>query len=95
VNKKANTLLFMLGATLFNIIITIVSFVALFLVYIRFLAPVLPEESAQWAFLVVFVGAIAIGFVVYRGLLKIITKRVKIEDHFDPLFGRRGPPKRN
>ena len=38
-NKKANTVLFMLGATVVNIILMVLIFVLLFYLYGRFIAP--------------------------------------------------------
>jgi hypothetical protein len=69
-NKKTNTWLFMLGATVFNILVTIISIVLLLLLYIRFIMPFIPEESAQWGFLVIFIAGIALAFVIYRVILK-------------------------
>jgi hypothetical protein len=92
VNKKANTLLFILGATVFNILVTILSFLALFFLYTRLLGSVLPEEAFAWGFFFVFIGAIALSFVIYQALLKQLMKRVPMEKYFDPIFGRRKPP---
>jgi hypothetical protein len=94
-NKKVNTLLFILGATVFNILITVVGFVALFLLYARFAAPHLPESAAAWGFPVIFIGSIAISFLVYRVVLKFLLKRVDAEKYFDPIFGGRRPPRKN
>jgi hypothetical protein len=88
-NKKANTLLFILGATVFNILITVICFLALFLLYARFLVQLLPENAAAWGFPVIFIGAIALSFLVYRLILKVLLKKVNVEKYFDPIFGRR------
>jgi hypothetical protein len=93
-SKKTNTLWFILGATAFNIAVTVICFVLLLVVYAKFLAPYLPESGAAWGFPVIFIGAIVLSFVVYRLILKQIMKRVDMEKHFDPIFGRRRPPTR-
>ena len=87
-NKKTNTLLFVLGATVFNVIVCIVSFIALFFLYAKFLYPVLPGESQPWSFFVIFAAGIAISILVYRIVLKTIIKKVDIEKYFDPIFTR-------
>jgi hypothetical protein len=92
-SKKTNTLLFILGATVFNILVTVICFTALLLVYAKFLAPRLPEEGQAWGFPVIFIAAIAASVVVYRAALKQLTKRVNLEKHFDPIFGGRRPPR--
>jgi ABC-type multidrug transport system permease subunit len=85
-NKKVNTLLFVLGATVFNIIITIVIFLLLFIFCVR----VLPENIASGAMPFVFFAAIAASFFSYNAILKIVTKKIDMDKYFDPIFkGRR------
>jgi hypothetical protein len=90
-SKKTNTLLFMLGATVFNIITTIASFILLLLVYVKFIMPKLPnhEASASWGLPVVFILAIAASFVLYRFILNRVIKRIDMDKYFDPLFSRK------
>ena len=88
-SKKSNTLLFILGATAFNILTTLIFFILLLLLYARSLLPVLPENVAAWGFPVIFIGAIALSFVLYRIVLKQIMKKYDLEKYFDPIFGRR------
>ena len=90
-NKKTNTILFILGGTVFNILITLISFILLLVIYSRFF-PQLPEESAAWILPLIFVLSVAISFVVYRMVVKYITKKIDMEKYFDPIFGRRRPP---
>ncbi|QQO10235.1 leader peptide processing enzyme [Breznakiella homolactica] len=93
-SKKSNTIWFMLGATVFNILVTIISFVVLLVVYARFLAPLLPEETAAWGFPIIFIGSIVLSFVVYRLVIKLLFKKIDMEKYFDPIFGPRKPPAR-
>jgi len=93
-SKKTNTLLFILGGTAFNIIITLVTFIILLAIYGRFLFPVLPEEAASWVIPVIFILSIAISFLVYRVAIKIIMKKIDMEKYFDPIFGPRRRPQR-
>jgi membrane protein implicated in regulation of membrane protease activity len=93
-SKKTNTLWFILGATVFNILVTIVSFVVLFILFARFLAPALPETAVSWSFPIIFIGSIALSFVIYRIVLKRLLKKINVEKHFDPIFGARKPPVR-
>jgi hypothetical protein len=92
-SKKTNTLWFILGATVFNILVTLVSFVLLLVLYVRVLSPLLPESAAAWSFPLIFMAAIVFSFVVYRIVLKQLLKRINVEKHFDPIFGRRRPPR--
>jgi hypothetical protein len=88
-NKKANTLLFVLGATVFNIFITLLSFVLLTLVYVKLIIRIVPESGRGLVLAFLFVAAIVVSFLVYRVVLKILIKKVEIEKHFDPIFTRR------
>jgi hypothetical protein len=89
-NKKVNTLLFILGATVFNILVTVLGFAGLMLIYIKFIMPFLPEEGRAWGFPLIFIGAIVLSFVVYRFVLKLLLKKVDTGKYFDPIFsGRR------
>jgi hypothetical protein len=94
-SKKTNTLLFILGGTVFNILVTIACFVVLLVIYGKLVYPRLPENSASWAMPVIFIAAIAVSFVVYRVVIKMVMKKVDMEKYFDPIFGPRRPPKRN
>jgi phosphoglycerol transferase MdoB-like AlkP superfamily enzyme len=91
-NKKTNTILFILGATVFNLLITLILLVLLLVLYGRFLAPTLPETIAPWGFPVLFVVSIVLSFVIYRLALKYFMKKVNMEKYFSPIFGARRPP---
>jgi hypothetical protein len=88
-SKKSNTLLFIMGATIFNILVTIICFMALFVLFAWLLAPRLPDSAAAWGLPVIFIGAIVLSFVIYRILLKLLFKRIDADKYFDPIFGRR------
>ena len=90
-SRKTNTLLFILGGTVFNIIITVVCFLVLMVVFSTFLYPRLPEDSAAWILPAIFIASIVASFFIYRVALKQIMKRVDMEKHFDPIFGPRRP----
>ena len=89
-SKKTNTLWFVLGATVFNIITTMIIFILLFfVVYAQFLMPNLPDDAVSPALFISFFGAIVLSFILYRYILKYIMKKVDMEKHFDPIFGHR------
>jgi hypothetical protein len=94
-NKKTNTLLFILGATVFNVFITAGCFIVLLLLYARFIMPLIPEGGQAWGFPAIFVAAIALSFLIYRIALKQLMKRVDMEKHLDPIFGGRRPPRKD
>ena len=88
-NKKVNTLLFILCATLFNIFVAILSFLILFVLYIRFIMDLMPETERAWGFTFIFIVSMVISFVVYRVIFKYLVKKVDVEKYFDPIFVRK------
>ncbi|MCL1931421.1 MAG: leader peptide processing enzyme [Treponema sp.] len=88
-NKKANTIFFILGATVFNILITVLFFLLLLIVYAKFLLPVMPEATQTWSFPLIFIAAIAIAFIVYRYAVRFLMNKIDMEKYFDPLFVRK------
>jgi len=85
-NKKVNTILFILGATVFNILITVMFFLLLLVAYAKFLLPVLPEGAQTWSFPLIFIAALAIAFLIYRYAIRFLMNKVDMEKYFDPLF---------
>ena len=85
-NKKVNTILFILGATVFNILITVLFFLLLYIAYAKFLLRLLPEGAQTWSFPLIFIAALAIAFLVYRYAIRFLMKKIDMEKYFDPLF---------
>ncbi len=88
-SKRTNTILFLVGATIFNILVTIAAFLVLIVLYGRVAAPLLPAGAAVWGLPVVFAAAIAIAFVAYRLAVKALLSKHRAEDLFGPLNSRR------
>ena len=96
-SKKTNTLLFILGATVFNILVTVICFILLLVLYTRIimLANGSPETTAAWGIPVIFIGAIVLSFFIYRLILKQLMKKINMDKYFDPIFVPRRPPRKN
>ena len=96
-NKKFNTILFILGATAFNLIVTILCIVLLFVISQKFIMLYLPENAQasaiNWSLILCFIGGIVLSYVIYRFALRLLMKKVNIENYMSPLFGgaRRKP----
>jgi membrane protein YdbS with pleckstrin-like domain len=84
-NKKVNTLLFVLGATVFNILLTIVIFIVLFLLCVKFM----PSDVASGALPFVFIASLVASFFAYNAMLKFVTTKVDMDKYFDPIFKNR------
>jgi putative effector of murein hydrolase len=92
VNKKTNTILFMLGATVVNVILMVIVFVILFWVYGRFIAPSVSPQATSYIMIALFVGSIALTYFIYHRIVKWISNKWNLDDYFDPIF-RRGQKK--
>jgi ABC-type transport system involved in multi-copper enzyme maturation permease subunit len=89
-NKKVNTVLFILAASLLNVLLMVM----LLLFGILLLAYILPEgispSLAQIFFILVFLGSIALTFFIYHRAMKIFSRKVDMDKYFDPIIrGRR------
>jgi hypothetical protein len=90
--KKANTLLFILIATVANIALTLISFLIFYLLYAVLIAPRLPPDSVIWCLALLFLIALIVSFIVYQALLKLFMKKVDVKKYFDPII--KGPTSR-
>ncbi|HUX51601.1 MAG TPA: hypothetical protein VMW73_12450 [Spirochaetia bacterium] len=85
-NKKANTILFVLGATVINVLIMMIIFVVLFVLFGRFVAAHLSPQADQIIMLVLFIGAIVLTYFIYHKLINLVTRKIDMEKYFDPIF---------
>ncbi len=85
-NKRVNTILFVLGATVVNIIIMSIIFVTLLFAVTMVVSPELAPELGMLVFLVLFVVSIAATYLIYHKGVKYIAKKVDLNQYFDPIF---------
>ena len=76
----------MLGATAFNIVITVLSCVLLSIVCAKFIIPYTPEGLRGWFFPMIFIASIAISFIAYRFATRFLMKKIDMERYFEPIF---------
>jgi len=88
-NKKVNTVLFLLGATVFNLLIMFL-LIVLFLVLISAIfRESLNPNVLSVLMIVVFVGSIAAAFFIYGRVVKWLSRKIDMEKYFLPLFRRK------
>lgn len=85
-NKKINTIFFVLIATVVNILITIIVFAALIVLFNVFIAPHVSPEIRTWTSMLIFIMAISLSFLIYQLIMKAFTKKVDMEKYFYPFF---------
>jgi hypothetical protein len=90
-NKRLATLLFVIAASIFNIVLTVGIFALLFILVFNVILPPLGIADAASAFIVTGMGAASlfISFVIYRVILNIITTNVDMARRFAPLLPER------
>jgi len=91
-NKKMNSALFILGATVVNVIIMVGLFLLFLIIHLRFLAPLMGPDAAQLTLIGIFCAAIALTYFIYNWLMKLFASKVDMDKYFDPLVK---PRKRN
>ena len=85
-NKKLNTICFLLRGTLFNVLVTMGSILLLIVAWVKLAMPNVPENVNAIGFIACFIGGAVIAFLIYRAVFKLISSKVDIEKYFDPLF---------
>jgi len=92
-NKKLNTALFMIGATLFNLVLLFVLILLALLALTAVLGDRLGPNVMSILLIVVFLGAMVGSFLIYNQVVKFVARKIDMEKYFLPLFKRR-PPQR-
>lgn len=83
-NKKANTAVFILIATVLNIVLMLALFLLSFILIARFVDP---ESSLLPLWLgLAFIVSIGGSFLVYSAVVKLISKKFNMEEHLAPLW---------
>lgn len=93
VSKKLNTLLFLAIATLFNVVVIFVVFIAGFILLGRFVLPVVSAIIGQILLIVLFCSSLVIGYIVYSRMLKWVISRYDANKFIEPLFKRKNTPR--
>lgn len=91
-NKKANTAIFIVIATILNIVLMLALFLLSFALIARFVDP---ESSMLPLWLgLAFIVSIGGSFLLYSMVVKMISKKFNMEEHLAPLWTSRKQKKR-
>jgi len=88
-NKKVNTVLFLLGATVFNLLIMFVLIVIFLVLISAIFRDSLNPNVLSILMIVVFIGSIAASFFIYGRVVKWLSRKIEMEKYFLPLFSRK------
>ena len=87
VNKKGNTVLFILGATIVNMIIMIALFLLSFALMITFVDP---NSSLVPLYVgLIFIVSIGGSFFLYTMIMKKVMKKYDLEKYLSPIFAKK------
>jgi hypothetical protein len=88
-NKRTNTVLFLIGATVFNLLLMF-ALIVLSLVLIRVIfGEGVSPNLISILMVVIFIGSIAASFLIYSRLIKWLSRKVDMEKYFMPIFKRK------
>ena len=88
-NKKVNTALFMIGATVFNLVLLFVLILLAMLALSAIFRDRLGPSVMSILLIVVFLAAMVGSFLIYNQVVKFVARKINMEKYFLPLFKRR------
>jgi hypothetical protein len=88
-NKKANTILFVLAATVLNVLVMGIVFTLLLVVFSSIAPPTLSPEFGTLAVAMIFLATIIATYVLYHYSVKLLSRKVDLEQYFEPIFRTR------
>jgi uncharacterized SAM-binding protein YcdF (DUF218 family) len=89
-NKRLNTLLFIVGATIGNILVMMLIFLVLFVVFGRFLAPNIPPNVGVYILMALFIVSIVATYFIYHRVVRWLSNKYELENYFGRIFPRKG-----
>ncbi len=93
-NKKMNTVLFIIGGTLVNLVLALLCILALLFALSRVSGALGDKTASLVPF--AFVGGVLIAMIIYQKLTRWVIERFNLGDKLSPLFAaRHKKPKRD
>ncbi len=87
-NKKTNTVLFILGATVFNLITMAILFIVPLVILILLFGESLGSYFGIVSILLFF-AALVSSFFVYGFVMKKLTAKINMDKYFEPIFKKK------
>lgn len=88
-NKKLNTVLFLLGATVINIIIMIALFLLGMFLFGRFLPGFASSGRAPLMMVLLFAVTLGGTYGIYHSLIRLLARFVDLDRYFQPILGNK------
>jgi hypothetical protein len=92
-NKKVNTVLFVLGATVVNILVMLIVLLGGLVLISNVLSERAQETAGQFLLIALFFVAIGASFFLYNRFVKYLSAKIDMDKYFHPIFRpRKSPP---
>ena len=88
-NKRTNTVLFLVGATVFNLLVMFALIVISLVLISAIFRDRLSPNLMSILMVVIFIGSIAASFLIYSRVIKWLSRKVDMEKYFMPIFKKR------
>lgn len=88
-NKKLNTVLFMLGGTVVNIVLMLGLFILFLFLGNKVLTPETSANIKMLIFLLIMGFSVVGSFFIYSKIVKFVTKKWNLEEYMHPIFSNR------
>lgn len=88
-NKGVNTAIFVVAASLVNVVLMLVFLLVGTLIVVRLVPAETAAAAGPFIMMGVFVGAMALTFFVYGRLIKFARNRFKLDDYLHPIFRKK------
>jgi len=88
-NKKLNTILFMLGGTVLNVLLMLGLFLLFLYLGNMVLTPETDSNIKMLVFLLIIGFSVVGSFFLYSRIVKYISKKWNLEEYMHPLFSRK------
>ncbi|MDR3357183.1 MAG: hypothetical protein LBO04_08390 [Spirochaetaceae bacterium] len=92
--KKGNTILFVIAAAGFNILLTVLIFIAMFLLFFVFIKPFISDNFIVFVLPLIFIVSVFLSFVIYRTLLRRFLNKIDMDKYFNTDFSFRPASKK-
>lgn len=90
-NPRLNSVIFIVVASLANVVVMVLLFVVSFVLFARFLAPILPPQINGLVLVVLFVASVLGTYLLYHRAMRWASAKYRLEEKLGPIFRRGGP----
>lgn len=88
-NKKRNTVLFIIGTTIMNIVVMALISMAIFVLLTVILPKNWDPSAVNYIYFLVFIIAFAAAYAINNQIVKIISRKIDMDKYFEPFLSKK------